>query len=158
MSKVGLMVVRPEADSPLSAHFGLAGWVLICDTDGEEQILERNRLLYAMGVVGILERHRCTDAIFSNIGQGALEALQAAGIHGWYGPEGVPAPELVKRLGGGKLTRADEGGSTGTEHRGGARARHKSTDCCDEREGKHAAPRDDAEGPQHRRCCARRTT
>ncbi len=108
MSKVGLTVVRPEAESPLSPQFSLAGWVLICDTDGEERVLERNRLLYGMGVVGILERHRCTDAIFSNIGQGALEALKAAGIRGWYGPEGVPPAKLVERLKRGELRKVGE--------------------------------------------------
>jgi predicted Fe-Mo cluster-binding NifX family protein len=110
MSKVGLTVVRPDADSPLSLQFGLAGWILICDTDGKERVLERNRLLYGMGVVGILERHRCTDAIFSNIGQGALEALKAAKIRGWCGPEGVPAAQLIEQLKRGALKKVGENG------------------------------------------------
>jgi hypothetical protein len=82
MSKVGLTVVRPDAESSLSPQFGLAGWVMICSTDGQEPILERNPLLYGMGVIDILARHRCTDAIFSTIGPGALQALKAAKIRG----------------------------------------------------------------------------
>ena len=156
MSKIGLTVVKSEAESPLSPHFGMAGWVLIYDTETQQKIFERNRLLYGRGVVEILQRHRCTDAIFSSIGRGALEGLEAGGIRGWYGPEGVAAPELIKQLQEGKLTRAEEASSTGTEHRGGARARHKSTNCCDEREGNCAAPPDDAERRRRRRCCARR--
>jgi hypothetical protein len=45
MSKVGLTVVRPKAESPLSLHLGMTEWVLICDPEGEERALERNRLL-----------------------------------------------------------------------------------------------------------------
>jgi len=106
MTKVGLTVVRPDAESSLSPQFGLAGWVLICSTDGREPILERNSLLYGMGVIDILERHRCTDAIFFDIGQGALEALKAAGIRAWCGPEGVPAVQLIERLKRGELKKA----------------------------------------------------
>jgi predicted Fe-Mo cluster-binding NifX family protein len=113
MSKVGLTVVRPDVESPLSSQFGLAGWVLICDTEGEERVFERNRLLYGMGVVDILERHRCTDAIFSNIGQGAFEALKAAKIRGWCGPEDVPAAQLVERLKRGELKK---GGESSRDH------------------------------------------
>jgi predicted Fe-Mo cluster-binding NifX family protein len=107
-TKVGLTVVRPDAEAPLSPQFGLAGWVLICDTDWAEPIIERNPLLYAMGVIDILARHRCTDAIFSSIGRGALEALKAAGIRGWCGPEGVPAARLIERLKRGELEKAGE--------------------------------------------------
>jgi predicted Fe-Mo cluster-binding NifX family protein len=155
MSKIGLTVVKSEAESPLSPHFGMAGWVLIYDTETQQKIFERNRLLYGRGVVEILQRHRCTDAIFSSIGRGALEGLEAGGIRGWYAPEGVPVPELVKQLQEGKLTRAEEASSTGREHHGGARARHKSTNCDDERKGNPAGPRDDCERPRRRRCCAR---
>jgi predicted Fe-Mo cluster-binding NifX family protein len=157
MSKIGLTVLKPDAKSPLSPHFGMAGWILIYDTDEQQQTLERNRLLYGRGVVEILQLHRCADAIFASIGRGALEALKAAGIRAWYGPEGVAAPELIKQLQEGKLTRAEEASSTGSEHRGGARARHKSTNCGDERKGSSAAPRDDCERPRRRRCCAGRT-
>jgi predicted Fe-Mo cluster-binding NifX family protein len=107
-TRIGLTVVRPDAEAPLSPQFGLAGWVLICDADGGEPIFERNPLLYGMGVVGILERHRCTDTVFSNIAPGALEALNAAGIRAWCGPEGVPATELIERLKSGELKRAGE--------------------------------------------------
>jgi predicted Fe-Mo cluster-binding NifX family protein len=107
-TKVGLTVVRPDAEAPLSPQFGLAGWVLICDTDRGEPMFERNPLLYGMGVIDILARHRCTDVIFSSIGRGALETLQAAGIRGWCGPEGVPAAQLIKRSKRGELKKLGE--------------------------------------------------
>jgi predicted Fe-Mo cluster-binding NifX family protein len=65
-------------------------------------------LLYGMGVVDILGRHRCTDAMFFSIGQGACEALKAAGICGWYGPEAYPAAHLIERLKRGELKKAGE--------------------------------------------------
>jgi predicted Fe-Mo cluster-binding NifX family protein len=108
MSKVGLTVVKPEVESPLSSQFGLAGWVLVSDTDRQQNVFERNRLLYGMGVVDILERHGCTDVIFSSIGQGTFEALKTAKIRGWCGPEGVPAVRLTERLKRGELEEAGE--------------------------------------------------
>jgi predicted Fe-Mo cluster-binding NifX family protein len=79
-----------------------------CFADGKHCPFERNGLLRRIGVVAILERHRCTDAIFSNIGQGAFEALKAAKIRGWCGPEGVPAVRLIERLKRGELEKAGE--------------------------------------------------
>jgi predicted Fe-Mo cluster-binding NifX family protein len=60
------------------------------------------------GVVDILKRHRRTDVIFPNIGQGALRALKAAGIRAWCGPEGVPATELIERLKRGEVRKVGE--------------------------------------------------
>lgn len=114
MSKVGVTVVRPDVKSPLSLEFGLAGWVLICDLEGKHYSFERNGLLCGMGVVGILRQHRCTDTIFSSIGQSALEALQASKIRGWLGPEGIPAAQLIERL---KRSELKEVGSDACDHR-----------------------------------------
>ena len=106
-SKVGLTVARPDAESSLSPEFGLTGWVLICRADGQEPIIERNPLLYGKGVIDILARYRCTDVIFSTIGPGGLQALKAAGIRGWCGPESVPATKLSERLKLGGLRRRE---------------------------------------------------
>jgi predicted Fe-Mo cluster-binding NifX family protein len=108
MSKVCLVIARPDGGAPLSSQFGLAEWISICDTEGEQRVLERNRWLYGMGVVGILERHHCTDAIFSNIWEGAFEALKAAKIRGWRWPESVPTVRLTERLKRGEFEKAGE--------------------------------------------------
>jgi predicted Fe-Mo cluster-binding NifX family protein len=109
MSKVGLTILRPDWQSPLSPHFGLAAWILIDDLRTNQKVFERNRLLMGKGVVDILAQHCCTDAVFSDISAAALQILQAAGIRAWYGPMDVPASELIQRLERGELERAEEG-------------------------------------------------
>jgi predicted Fe-Mo cluster-binding NifX family protein len=108
MRTVGMTLLRPDLQSPLSPHFGLATWLLIYDTQTEQKTFERNRLLMGKGVVDIFVQHRCTDAVFSNIGPGALEILRAAGIRAWYGPPDVPASQLIDRLEHGELEPAKD--------------------------------------------------
>jgi predicted Fe-Mo cluster-binding NifX family protein len=108
MGKVGFTLLRPDWQSPLSPHFGIATWMLIYDTRTDQKTFERNRLLMGKGVVEVFAHHNCKDAVFSNIGPGALEILRAAGIRGWYGPSDVPAAQLVDRLKQGILEPASE--------------------------------------------------
>lgn len=121
MSKIGLTLSKPEWASPLAAHFGLAKWLLIYDTKTQEKQFEQNKELVGRGVVATFEEHGCTDAIFSTIGPGALDHLAFADIRGWYGPEDVPAHELVKRLQQGELQRAEEPSEAGHGRRGEGR-------------------------------------
>jgi predicted Fe-Mo cluster-binding NifX family protein len=108
MRKAGLTLLCPDWQSPLSPYFGIAAWMLIYDMRTDQKTFERNRLLMGRGVVEVFARHRCTDAVFSNIGPGALEILRAAGIRAWYGPSDVPASQLVDRLKRGELEPANE--------------------------------------------------
>jgi predicted Fe-Mo cluster-binding NifX family protein len=68
-------------------------------------------------VVEILARHGCSDAVFTEIGPGALGHLRAAGIRGWLAPSDVPVPELVERLSRGELPAVNEPTSAGGAHR-----------------------------------------
>ena len=129
MSKVGMTLLRPDWQSPLSPHFGLATWLLIYDTETDQKNFERNRLLMGKGVVDVFAQHRCTDAIFSNIGPGALEILRAAGIRGWYGAADVPASELISRLKQGELEPANEARSHDHDRRGGHGRRQRLSGC-----------------------------
>jgi predicted Fe-Mo cluster-binding NifX family protein len=108
MKKVGMTLLRSDWQSPLSPHFGLATWLLICDTETDQKTFERNRLLMGKGVVDVFVQHHCTDAVFSKIGPVALEILRAAGIRAWYGPLDVPASQLIDRLKQGGLEPAHE--------------------------------------------------
>ncbi len=126
MSKVGLTVLKPEWESPLSEHFGMAGWILIYDAETQQKTFERNRLLYGGAVIEAFERHGCTDAIFSHIGPGALEMLKGAGIRGWYGPGSVPVPQVVEQFLKGELMPAEEAESRGAEHHPSRKGRSAS--------------------------------
>jgi predicted Fe-Mo cluster-binding NifX family protein len=130
MSKVGLTLLRPDWQSPLSPHFGIATWLLIYDTEMDQKKFERNRLLMGKGVVDVFALHRCTDAVFSNIGPGALEILRAAGIRAWYGPPDIPASQLVDRLKQGELEPANEARSHDHESSSGHSRGKKLRDCC----------------------------
>jgi predicted Fe-Mo cluster-binding NifX family protein len=124
MSKVGFTTLLSREDSPLSPHFGMTKWVMIRDTESGEVGFEENTGRSGRAVVAILARHGCRDAVFTQIGPGALEHLRATGIRGWIGPPHVPVPQLLEGLEGGELAPAHQatrpgGGRRRSERRGG---------------------------------------
>ena len=106
MSKVAFTTLLNRADSALSPHFGMAKWILVRDDDNGQITFEQNTVLNGRAVVEILVRHGCTDAVFTQIGEGAFHHLEQAGIRGWIGPAGTPVPQLLELLSRGELTRA----------------------------------------------------
>ncbi len=106
MSKVAFTTLLRREDSALSPHFGMAKWILIRDGDHGQITFEQNTALNGRAVVDLMALHGCTDAVFTQIGPGALRHLEQAGIRGWVGPAGVLVPQLLERLGRGELTRA----------------------------------------------------
>jgi predicted Fe-Mo cluster-binding NifX family protein len=130
MHKVGLTLLRRDWQSPLSPHFGLAAWLLIYDAKTGHKSFERNRLLMGKGVADEFVQHRCTDAVFSSIGPGALEILRATGICAWYGPADVPASELIDRLERGDLEAASEARAHGHDRSHGHGRRGRLSGCC----------------------------
>jgi predicted Fe-Mo cluster-binding NifX family protein len=128
MSKIGFTTLLDRQESVLSSHFGMAKWVMIRDDDTGEVTFEQNTGLYGRAVVDILQRHGCTDAVFAEIGSGALRHLQEAGIRGWLAPSDVPVPELLDRLSQGELARAEAPTqASGRHQRDRRRARHDAT-------------------------------
>jgi len=124
MSKIGFTTLLDRHDSVLSPHFGKAKWVLICDDDTGKVTFEQNTNLSGGAVVNILQRHGCTEAIFTEIGPGAFRHLQEAGIRGWVAPANVPITELLEKLTRRELPAAIEPAS----HRaGGCRIEHTGT-------------------------------
>jgi predicted Fe-Mo cluster-binding NifX family protein len=130
MRKVGLTLLRRDWQSPLSPHFGLATWLLIYDAKTGHKSFERNRLLMGKGVADEFAQHRCTDAVFSSIGPGALEILRGLGISAWYGPADVPASELIDRLERGELEAASEARTHGHDRSHGHSHRGRLRGCC----------------------------
>jgi predicted Fe-Mo cluster-binding NifX family protein len=138
MSKIGFTTLLDRDDSVLSPHFGKAKWVMIRDRDAQQVTFEQNTALYGGAVVEILKTHGCTDAVFAEIGPGALRHLQQAGIRGWFAPANIPAPELLERLSRHELRAAVDvgerhagkpaGGCCGQQHHG-----DEHHGCCDSR-------------------------
>jgi len=106
MSKVAFTTLVDREDSVLSPHFGMAKWILIRNDDDGQITFEQNTALNGRAVVDMMVRHGCTDAIFTQIGPGALAHLEHAGIRGWIGPADTPVPQLLERLSCGELARA----------------------------------------------------
>lgn len=107
MGKIAFTTLLKRDDSALSPHFGKAKWILIVDRETGHAAFEQNTELNGRAVVEIMARHGCSDAIFTQIGSGALQHLHLAGIRGWIGPADQPVPELLKRLDCGELVPAE---------------------------------------------------
>ncbi len=106
MSKVAFTTLLNREDSALSLHFGMAKWILIRDDDNSQITFEQNTALNGRAVVEIMVQHGCTDAVFTQIGEGAFRHLEQAGIRGWIGPASTPVPQLLEHLSRGELARA----------------------------------------------------
>jgi predicted Fe-Mo cluster-binding NifX family protein len=107
MGKIGLTLSRNTLDAPLARHFGMAKWLLMYENDQAFEFVQ-NTELYGRGVTDEFIRAGCVDAVFTNIGRGALEKLQAARIRPWYGPPDVPVREVIECLKRGELQEATE--------------------------------------------------
>ena len=106
MKKVAFTTLLKRDDSALSPQFGMAKWIMIRDNEVGQVTFEQNTALNGRAVVDIMVKHGCTDAVFTQIGAGALRHLQQAGIRGWTGEAGVPVSQLLERLGRGELSPA----------------------------------------------------
>jgi predicted Fe-Mo cluster-binding NifX family protein len=139
MGKIGCTVLINRDDSPLSSHFGKAKWVMIADPETGAAEFEQNHGLNGRAVVEILARHGCSDAIFAEIGPGALSHLQQAQIKPWFGPQDLAAPAVIDRLKRGQLTPAHEPSTGHGQHHAGSSDTHgccgssaAHTSCCGE--------------------------
>jgi len=122
MSKMGFITLLDRDDSVLSPHFGKAKWIMIRDDDTGKLMFEQNTGLNGRAVVNILQRHGCTEAVFTEIGPGAFRHLREAGIRGWIAPANVPVTELLGRLSRRELPPATEPTSPGAGAGGGEHA------------------------------------
>jgi predicted Fe-Mo cluster-binding NifX family protein len=103
MSKIALMTLLNREDSALSPHFGKAKWILVRDMEQGSSKFIQNHGLNGKTVVEELLREGCTDVICNEIGEGAVENLKRAQIHGWLAAADIPAPRLVEMLVAGSL-------------------------------------------------------
>jgi predicted Fe-Mo cluster-binding NifX family protein len=125
----------------------MAKWVMIRDDDSGKITFEQNTGLTGRAVVEILQRQGCTDAVFTEIGPGALRHLQEASIRGWLGPMDVPVPVLLGRFSEGDLAPAEEP----TQPSGGAGRGVRRSAACGEAHGTAAGRALGCCGQQRRR-------
>jgi predicted Fe-Mo cluster-binding NifX family protein len=141
---------------------------MICQDDSGEVAFEQNTGHSGRSVVEILQRHGCTDAVFTEIGPGALRHLQEAGIRGWFAPADAPVSQLLSRLRGAQLTAAEhategsgcagrserKGTGCGEAHRTG---NGRALGCCQQRH-QHGGEADITGECTHKRNCGQKTT
>ena len=108
MSAIALMTLLNREDSTLSPHFGKAKWLMTVQSGTGKSTFVQNAGLNGRSVVDLLVANGCTDVVFSEIGPGALQHLQAANICGWFGPADTPVPQLLEMFRQGELERAIE--------------------------------------------------
>lgn len=116
MAKIAFMTLLGRTDSKLSPHFGKAKWVTITDQDGGVSTFVQNTGLSGRAVAEILAANGCTDVVFSGIGAGALQHLQANNIRGWIASGDARVPELLERFRRRELQRAHAPSEGQAEH------------------------------------------
>ncbi len=126
MFKLAFMTLLNRANTSLSPHFGKAKWVMIRDRETGAAQFVQNTGLNGQAVVAILASNGCSDAVFTEIGPGALAHLQAANIRGWFAPANLPVAEIAEMFARGTLkpaTAPSEGhGGHGCGHPAATRA------------------------------------
>jgi predicted Fe-Mo cluster-binding NifX family protein len=80
----------------MSSHFGKAEWVMVADTERHTLVFLENDAANGKSVVELIASQNCTDAIFAEIGYGALGHLQSANIHGWIAPPAVTGRQTLE--------------------------------------------------------------
>lgn len=132
MSKIGVMMSADRADGEMSSHFGKAEWIMISDTENRAPEFVKNNGLNGRSAVEIAIRQGCTHMIFTEIGNGAVGHLMAAGIRGWIAPEHITGQQALQMFGQVALQPANAATKQGGGH--GCycadRAGSEATACC----------------------------
>lgn len=104
MGKIAVMMSAGRSDARMSSHFGKAEWIMISEQDGAAPEFLRNEGHNGRSVAELLIHRGCTDAIVVDIGDGALQHLQAAKIRAWAAPGAIVGHEALGMFAGGGLS------------------------------------------------------
>jgi predicted Fe-Mo cluster-binding NifX family protein len=132
MSKVAVMMLENNVKAQMSAHFGKAEWVMVADTECHAFDFLKNEAANGRSVVEMVSSHNCTDAIFSEIGNGALGHLKAEGIRGWVAPANISGQQALEMFEHLQLRAADTASGRPAGHGCccAKQAGSEATSCC----------------------------
>jgi predicted Fe-Mo cluster-binding NifX family protein len=132
MSKVAVMMLENNVKAQMSAHFGKAEWVMVADTECHAFDFLKNEAANGRSVVEMVSSHNCTDAIFSEIGNGALGHLKAEGIRGWVAPSNISGQQALEMFEHLQLRAADTASGRPAGHGCccAKQAGSEATSCC----------------------------
>jgi predicted Fe-Mo cluster-binding NifX family protein len=128
MSNVAVMMSENQVNAQMSSHFGKAEWVMVADTECHAFDFLKTEAAGGKSVVELVASQNCTDAIFSDIGNGALGHLKAEGIRGWVAPANISGQQALEMFEHLRLQAADSSSAhacCGSHHTGS-----KATTCC----------------------------
>ena len=128
MSKVAVMMSENQVKAQMSPHFGKAEWVMVADTESHTLAFLKKEASNGKSVVEMIAGQNCTDAIFSEIGNGALGHLKAEGIRSWVAPANISGQQALEMFEHLRLQAADPSSAhacCGSKHAGS-----KATTCC----------------------------
>jgi predicted Fe-Mo cluster-binding NifX family protein len=130
MSRVAVMMSRNSVDAEMSSHFGKTEWVMATDTESKDLVFLKNEGMNGKSVIELLASQKCSDAIFTEIGEGALGHLKAANIRGWVASQALSGLQALAMFENRQLQPAS---SPAGEHSGHGCCCAKSADsatCC----------------------------
>jgi len=130
MSNVAVMLSGNCVSAPMSSHFGKAEWIMTADTESHTMVFLENEPANGKSVVELIVGQNCTDAIFTEIGDGALRHLQSANIHGWMAPANITGRQALEMF---EHLRLHPAASAADGHGG-----HEC--CCAKKAGSEASP------------------
>jgi predicted Fe-Mo cluster-binding NifX family protein len=90
------MMSENRVDGQMSGHFGKAEWVMAADTNSGTLVFLQNEAAQGKSIAELVASQNCTDAIFSEIGNGALGHLKAANIRGWMAPRHISGKQALE--------------------------------------------------------------
>ena len=107
MSKIAVMMLDNNVNAQMSAHFGKAEWVMVADTECNAFDFLKNEAAAGKSIVEMIAGQNCSDAIFSEIGNGALTHLKSTGIRGWMAPANISGQQALEMFEHLRLQAAD---------------------------------------------------
>ena len=107
MGKVAVMMSENQVNAQMSSHFGKAEWVMVADTECHAFDFLKNEAAGGKNVVEMIAGQNCSDAIFSEIGNGALGHLKAENICGWFAPANISGQQALEMFENLQLRAAD---------------------------------------------------
>ena len=96
MSRVAVMMSENHVKAPMSSHFGKAEWVMAADTESHTFVFLKNEAANGKSVAELVASQGCTDAVFNDIGSGALARLRETNIRGWMAPRNISGQQALE--------------------------------------------------------------
>lgn len=96
MSRVAVMMSENHVKAPMSSHFGKSEWVMAADTESHTFVFLKNEAANGKSVAELVASQGCTDAVFNDIGSGALARLRETNIRGWMAPRNISGQQALE--------------------------------------------------------------